>query len=48
MARRDRSDIRVGNLEKKHGFPTGIIRNRDGRKTRIDKKLGTIRKEREK
>lgn len=43
--RKDRSDITVENLEKKHGMPPGTIRNPDGRDTRGDKKLGTIRKE---
>ena len=43
-ARKDRSDITVGQLEKKHGMPPGTIRNEDGRDTRADKKLGTIRK----
>jgi hypothetical protein len=43
--RKDRSDITVGSLEKKHGLPPGTIRNPDGRDTRGDKKLGTIRKE---
>ncbi|RYQ64151.1 hypothetical protein PG1511B_0008 [Bifidobacterium pseudolongum subsp. globosum] len=32
-------------LEKMLGLPTGTIRNKDGRKTRSDKKLGTLRKE---
>jgi hypothetical protein len=43
--RKDRSDITVESLEKKHGFPPGTVRNPDGRDTRGDKKLGTIRKE---
>jgi hypothetical protein len=29
----------------KHGFPPGTVRNPDGRDTRGDKKLATIRKE---
>jgi len=45
MARRDRSDQTVGAHEKKHGLPPGTIRNSDGRDTRSDKKIGTIRKE---
>ena len=45
MVRQDRKDIRVGTLEKKHGFPPGTVRNPDGRDTRSDKKLETIRKE---
>ena len=43
--RKDRGDITVGNLEKKHGLPPGTIRNPSGRDTRADKKLETIRKE---
>ena len=45
MARRDRSDIRVGRFEKKHGLPKGTIRNPDGRDTRSDKRLETVRRE---
>jgi len=45
MARKIRSDARVGNVEKKYGLPAGTIRNKDGRDTRSDKKIGTIRKE---
>lgn len=48
MARRIRGDIRVGTLEKKLGVGPGTIRNKDGRDTRSDKKLSTIRKEAEK
>lgn len=48
MPRKDRSDQTVGSHEKKHGLPAGTIRNKDGRKTRSDKKIGTIRKEGEK
>ena len=32
-------------FEKKYGLPAGTIRNKDGRDTRSDKKIGTIRKE---
>lgn len=45
MARKTRSDCRVGTFEKKHDLPPGTIRNADGRDTRSDKKIGTIRKE---
>lgn len=45
MARKTRSDCRVGTFEKKHGLPPGTLRNNDGRDTRSDKKIGTIRKE---
>lgn len=43
--RKDRKDITVGTLEKKHGMPPGTVRNADGRDTRSDKKLETIQKE---
>jgi hypothetical protein len=43
--RKDRSDITVGSIEKKHGMPPGTIRNTTGKDTRSDKKLETIRKE---
>jgi hypothetical protein len=46
--RKDRSDITVESLEKKHGLPPGTIRNPDGRDTRGDKQLKTIRKEADK
>ena len=42
--RKDRSDMKVGTFEKKHGLPPGTIRNKDGRDVRSDAKLGTIRK----
>jgi len=45
MARKTRSDIKIGNLEKKLGVGPGAFRNKDGRDTRSDKKLGTLRKE---
>lgn len=45
MARKTRSDCTVGTFEKKHGLPPGTIRNKDGRDTRSDKKIGTIRNE---
>ena len=45
MPRQVRSDKTVGNAEKDLGLATGAIRNKDGRDTRSDKKLGTIRKE---
>lgn len=40
-----RDNTKVGNLEKKLGLPPGTIRNRDGRDTRSDKRLGTLRRE---
>ena len=43
--RKPRGDCTVGSFEKKHGLPAGTIRNKDGRDTRSDKKIETIRKE---
>jgi hypothetical protein len=43
--RKTRSDCTVGTFEKNHGLPPGTIRNKDGRDTRSDKRIGTIRKE---
>jgi hypothetical protein len=48
MARKVRSDIKVGNLEKKLGLGPGAIRNPDGSDARSDKRLGTLRKEQKK
>ena len=48
MPRKVRSDKRVGKVEEDLGLSTGAIRNKDGRDTRSDKKLGTIRKEQSK
>ena len=45
LFRKTRSDCTVGTFEKTRGLPTGTIRNKNGRKTRCDKKIGTIRKE---
>jgi len=42
--RRIRSDCSVGTLEKKLGLEN-IFRNKNGRKTRRDKLVGTLRKE---
>ncbi len=46
--RKTRSDSTVGSFEKTRGLPAGTIRNKDGRDTRSDKKIGTVRKESEK
>ena len=46
--RKTRSDCTVGTFEKTRGLPPGTIRNPDGRDTRSDKKIGTIRKENQK
>jgi hypothetical protein len=43
-----RSDKKVGKMEKDLGLPAGTVRNPNGRDTRSDKKIGTIRKERSK
>lgn len=43
--RRTRSDCTVGAFEKKYELPPGTIRNKDGRDTRSDKRIGTIRRE---
>lgn len=45
MARKVRSDIKVGTLEKKLGVAPGTITNPDGSDARSDKRLGTLRKE---
>ena len=46
--RKTRSDCTVGTFEKARGLPPGTIRNSNGRDTRSDKKIGTIRKEAQK
>ena len=48
MARKIRSDCTVGSLEKKLGVAPGSFRNKNGRDTRSDKLLGTMRKEAQK
>lgn len=48
MASQIRSDILIGNLEKKLGVPTEFIRHPNDREMRSDKKLGSLRKEAEK
>lgn len=48
MVRKTRSDSTVGSFEKSRGLPPGTVRNPDGRDTRSDKKIGTIREEYEK
>ncbi len=45
MARKVRSDCTIGSLEKKLNLPAGSFRNKDGRDTRSDKLVGTLRKE---
>ncbi len=43
--RKDRSDIQVGNLEKKHKLEPGTIRNPDQTDARSDKELGSLHRE---
>ncbi|UHG94978.1 hypothetical protein [Spirosoma oryzicola] len=43
--RKDRSDIQVGNLEKKHDLAPGAIRNPDDTDARSDKELGNLERE---
>ena len=43
MARKVRSDCRVGTLEKKLGVGPGLFRHPNGRDIRSDCKLGTLR-----
>ena len=38
-------DKRVGELERELGLPPGTVRNKNGRDTRSDKKVSTIRRE---
>lgn len=45
MAAKIRSDIKIGNLEKRLGLAKGAIRNPDGTDARSDKRLGTLQKE---
>lgn len=46
--RKVRSDCKVETFEKKHGLPSGAIRNPDGRDARGDKRIGALRKDFEK
>ena len=43
MARQTRGDCTVGEFEKNHGLPPGTIRNPDGRDTRSDCRIETLR-----
>lgn len=45
MTQHTSNECRVGNFEKEYELPSGTIRNHNGRDTRSDKKIGTIRKE---
>ena len=44
-ARKIRSDITIGKLEKKLGLGEGSIKNPNGTNARSDKKLSTLRKD---
>ena len=44
-SRKDRSDIQVGNLEKKRKLQPGTVRNPDHSDARSDKELGTLQNE---
>lgn len=48
MARKVRSDCRVGTFEKTRGIPEGSLRNPNGRKARRDKRIGALREDYEK
>jgi hypothetical protein len=45
MERKDRSDATIKKVAAKHDIPEEAFRNPDGRKTRNDKKVGTVRKD---
>jgi hypothetical protein len=42
--RKDRSDMKVGTFEKKHGLPPGTLRDKKGRDIRSDARLRTVRR----
>lgn len=46
--RKDRSDIRIGKFEEKHGLPPGTMRDNEGKDIRSDAKLGTVRRRNQK
>lgn len=45
MGRQIRKDSTIRSAAKKLGIPEAAFRNADGRKTRNDKLIGTVRKE---
>lgn len=45
LFRKTRSDCTLGTFAKKNGISENAFRNADGRKTRKDKLVGTMRKE---
>ena len=44
MLRKVKGNKRIEKVEKDLGLSIGAIRNKDGRDTRSDKELGTVRK----
>ncbi len=42
--RKDRSDMKIGTFEKKHGLPPGTMRSKEGRDIRSDARLKIVRK----
>jgi hypothetical protein len=42
--RKDRSDMKVGTFEKKHGLPPGTLRSKKGKDIRSDATLKSVRK----
>ena len=41
--RKDRSDMKIGTFEKKHGLPPGAMRSKEGRDIRSDARLKNVR-----
>jgi hypothetical protein len=44
MARKPRSDMKVGTFEKKMGLKPGTIRHKDGTDARSDMRIGKLKK----
>lgn len=42
--RKDRSDMKVGTFERKHGLPPGTLRSKEGKDIRSDARLKSVRK----
>ncbi len=45
LFRKTRDDCTIKTFAKKNGIPESAFRNKDGKKTRNDKLIGTMRKE---
>jgi hypothetical protein len=43
-SRKDRSDMKIGTFEKKHGLPPGTMRSKEGKDIRSDARLRTVKK----